>query len=1042
MSKEKTNKKKNDVFAEIASRRIKYRDQNLVEPQPPELKDKELPLQTGSETCLFKPERKLNTQEELQQELESKQNQYKKYMQDLAPELKSYRSRKDLIEFDWRKETERDRRNFQQVLAGKGEWEQITIPHYGDPLGQAVTFYRTTFNLTKKEVNSDTLFICFKGVDYKAHVFINNSYLGSHQGFFAPFEFEFANQARQGENVLVVKVENDFICGGNFSTDEPDKTINGDKIYAATGPGYDDPEFGWHHCPPGMGIYQDVYIEARPSIHISDIFVRPLLEEGKAEAWLEINNCTLDPREIKVQLSVYGQNFEDEVFSGLIYKPGSTRQIGVGDTLTEAKAKADGELNKSLSLFMEKGINYLKIPFGMKEFRKWEPENPWLYQLQVRLMDSDENVVDSDRQQFGMRSFKMDSDSEPRGEMTLNGSKIRLRGANTMGHLQQCVMKRDWEQLRDDILLAKICNMNFLRITQRPVQSEIYEYCDKLGLMTQTDLPLFGVLRRNQYWEAVRQAEEMEKLVRSHPCNILISYINEPFPNAGNKPHRHLAREELTVFFKAANQIVHLNNPDQVIKAVDGDYDPPAPGLPDNHCYCGWYNGHGVDIGKLHKGYWQYVKPGWYYGCGEFGAEGLDPVNTMKKYYPDQWLPWDQKDEKDWSPNSIIKAQTGNFHYFFYETPDSLEGWVNASQRHQAWVARFMTEAFRRDWRMNTFAIHLFIDAFPAGWMKAIMDVERQPKLAYFVYREALTPLMVNLRTDRFKYFSGDEIRLEAWVCNDLAEVPEGTGLKYQILKGNKVIAGGKSRAEIPECSSNFQGFINIEAPEVTKRTELKVQLALISKTDEVLHDTEIGLEVFPAVNSELKEQVVIVGSDNGKAVHLMRDLSIKEKNVENLNTNTVILIDDYKQFDNNRKVIMQVVEDGATAIFLELPEGEYNIYGNQFKVKASGMLPLHFVACNTGHQLVEEFKSDDFRLWYDPSVDYITPLLESTFTGEGFIPILTTGNTNKEGKWEPALATAEMEVGKGKIYINQVKLTGRIVSNPVAKLFASRLLK
>jgi beta-galactosidase/beta-glucuronidase len=65
-----------------------------------------------------------------------------------------------------------------------------------------------------------------------------------------------------------------------------------------------------------------------------------------------------------------------------------------------------------------------------------------------------------------------------------------------MGHEQQCVAKEEWDQLRDDILLAKICNMNFLRITQRPVQPEVYDYCDMLGLMTQTDLPLFGVLSR------------------------------------------------------------------------------------------------------------------------------------------------------------------------------------------------------------------------------------------------------------------------------------------------------------------------------------------------------------------------------------------------------------------------------------------------------------------------------------------------------------------------------------------------------------------
>lgn len=50
----------------------------------------------------------------------------------------------------------------------------------------------------------------------------------------------------------------------------------------------------------------------------------------------------------------------------------------------------------------------------------------------------------------------------------LNGRSIRLRGANTMGFEQQDVLRGDLPQLIDDILLAKLCNMNFLRLTQRP----------------------------------------------------------------------------------------------------------------------------------------------------------------------------------------------------------------------------------------------------------------------------------------------------------------------------------------------------------------------------------------------------------------------------------------------------------------------------------------------------------------------------------------------------------------------------------------------
>ena len=40
--------------------------------------------------------------------------------------------------------------------------------------------------------------------------------------------------------------------------------------------------------------------------------------------------------------------------------------------------------------------------------------------------------------------------------------------------------------------------------------------------------------------------------------------------------------------------------------------------------------------------------------------------------------------------------------------------------------------------------------------MKAIMDCERRPKAAWFTYREALTSLMANLRTERWAFFSGE----------------------------------------------------------------------------------------------------------------------------------------------------------------------------------------------------------------------------------------------------------------------------------------------
>ncbi|MDD5707782.1 MAG: glycoside hydrolase family 2 TIM barrel-domain containing protein, partial [Kiritimatiellae bacterium] len=720
---------RNDRFAQIAAEQRKQRQRGLTTPAPLPVPARRLPLSRTPPA--FTPVPRLRDAADLRRELARMRRRFQPFLRDLAPALPSRRLRVNLREFDWRLETAADRRRPSFLFDGGGRWERVALPHYGGPLGRATAWYRTPFNVTEAMFRRGALFVRFRGVDYKAHVFVNGAYLGSHEGFCAPFEFDFTAHARCGRNVLLVKVENDAICMGNDSWGADGAEFEGDKLYAATGPGFDEPEIGWHHCPPGMGIYQDVAIEARAPLFIHDLFVRPLPEEGDAEAWIEVWNSDRRRRPAQVQLSLFGQNFRATVFR---------------DRDMEAPPP------------LGPGVNFLRFPLTLKRFRWWAPDQPWLYQLQVRLLDGDQREVDTASRQFGMRSFRIEEQSQPKGKLYLNSCEIRLRGANTMGFEQRDVIRRDWEQLRDDILLAKIANMNFLRLTQRPVQDEVYDYCDRLGLMTQTDLPLFGVLRRNQFAEAVRQAGEMERLIRAHPCNVMVSYINEPFPAAANKPHRHLLRAELESFFRAADEAVRLANPDRAIKAVDGDYDPPGPGLSDNHCYCGWYNGHGVELGKLHKGYWQPVRPCWHYACGEFGAEGLDPVLLMRRRYPASWLPHTPEEERDWTPSRIPKAQTGRFHTMWFDTPHSLPEWSRASQAHQAWATRLMTEAFRRDTRMNSCAIHLFIDAFPSGWMKSIMDVERQPKPAYFAYREALTPLLVSMRTDRLAYFGGEAV--------------------------------------------------------------------------------------------------------------------------------------------------------------------------------------------------------------------------------------------------------------------------------------------
>ena len=200
-----------------------------------------------------------------------------------------------------------------------------------------------------------------------------------------------------------------------------------------------------------------------------------------------------------------------------------------------------------------------------------------------------------------------------------------------------------------------------------------------------------------------------------------------------------------------------------------------------------WYNGHGIDIGRLNKDYWLSVKPDWYYGCGEYGAEGLDFAEVMREEYPKEWI------EETFNPKNIVRAQTGDFHYFFYDTPDTLDEWVEKSHEFQSFATQIMTEAFRRDNRMISNAIHLYIDAWPSGWMKTIMDCRLNPKPAYFAYRNALEPIMVSLRADRFTYFSGEKIKIEAYICND-SNVSGDYKLKFEYYSDGEYRAENETR--------------------------------------------------------------------------------------------------------------------------------------------------------------------------------------------------------------------------------------------------------
>ena len=917
-----------DLFAQFAKMADKENGDGLVMPEPIPHQTRSCVLSTDTQKPIT-PIQTPDTAEQLQEALVKLRKQYAPFLAEYAPKPEKTKRVFPLRDF---------------LLDG----EPITLPHYDGPAAPAVKHYTTEFELP--DYSDEAVYFCCTGADYIASVYVNGRCAGIHEGFFSPFEYEITRYTHPGRNSLEIVLENDLIYRGhNPSRGLEGEQIQGDKLYAATGIGYDDPQTGWHHCPPGMGLYDTVSIELRNTLHIADVYVRPKPEENSAEVWIEVENTTYNTVPVTFLLSLYGQNFEETVFENKTVQP-----YFLGEPL-----------------LAKHGRQVYKIPFEIPDARIWWPETPWLYQMQVSVR-TDAGVCDTAVNTFGMRSFTQDLTSDPKGMFYLNGRQIRLRGANTMGFEQLDVMRGNYDQLVDDILLTKLCNMNFWRITQRPVQKEVYDYCDKLGLMTQCDFPLFGVMRRTKSCEAIRQVEEMVRHVRSHPCNVIFTYINEPWKNARNEPHRHMLRHEREDLFDMFDTILRYHHPDCVIKRADGDFDPPTKNtMPDVHCYNMWYNGLLQDYGMLCRGYGQKVAPGWYYGCGEYGAEGLDFPEVMRKYYPAEWI------QEPFNPGRIISAQTKDWHGCFIDTPETMEQWTEQTQAHQAFAMKSMTEAYRRDPRMISTAIHLMIDAWPAGWLKAIMDLERRPKAAYFASRDALAPLLVSLRSDRFTYYAGEAVSIEAYVCNDTNDSSkDGTSLVFELYDGDTMIRRGQIDAHYDSCTATYIADAQFTAPSVDDRQSYTLKAFLLSPTGETMAQQTLSFTVFADV---------------------------------------------------------QLPEDSQTIWITDLENGTHDIAGEQVTVENMPHGAAYFLSRKTGHPSVAEFLPDDFRMWYNKALDRLSPIATQCFRAEGFRPVLICN-----GAYDPRTVVGE-KVFEGKRYI--ICLAELRMENPAAKRLYRNLL-
>jgi len=176
----------------------------------------------------------------------------------------------------------------------------------------------------------------------------------------------------------------------------------------------------------------------------------------------------------------------------------------------------------------------------------WNAENPYLYTLYLHT----EGEWISTR--VGLRDIAVTE----KGEVTINGKPIKIRGVNRHDSDPVVGFAVTRELLRRDLEIMKKHNVNAVRTSHYPNAPRMTELCDEMGLyvIDEADFESHGAAAiSNDFWSDLARAESYEQAVVERGHLLLERDKNRPsviFWSVGNESAWGPNAEKMLAYFK------------------------------------------------------------------------------------------------------------------------------------------------------------------------------------------------------------------------------------------------------------------------------------------------------------------------------------------------------------------------------------------------------------------------------------------------------------------------------------------------------------
>lgn len=393
------------------------------------------------------------------------------------------------------------RRNNYQML--NGEWvlngnmtvvpfpPQARLSGYIGEVNDTLVYEKNFIVNEELRKKGGRILLHFGAVDQIAKVWINDVFVGEHEGGYLPFCFDITDALCESRNTLrVVAVD----------------TLSHEYPY---GKQKKKPGGMWY--TQVSGIWQSVWLESVPSYYIEGI------------------RLTTDLSGVDVELSTAGNSGKcDDAFVVSVV-------LHNGHVIEETFKGLHGRINLS-DVILDDGSIY--VP------KLWTPDEPYLY---FATICAGEDRIET---YFALRTINIE-ETESGKRVCLNNKPLFMHGVLDQGYYPEGIfLPAKEKEYEADILRMKELGINMLR-KHIKVEPEIFYYaCDRLGMLVMQDmvnngpysfvfdtaLPTIGMKKRPDNLFLIK-GKRKEFFIRhckatvahlyNHPCIIAYTIFNE-----------------------------------------------------------------------------------------------------------------------------------------------------------------------------------------------------------------------------------------------------------------------------------------------------------------------------------------------------------------------------------------------------------------------------------------------------------------------------------------------------------------------------------